>query len=329
MEKTLAPTTNNLPTKQAPNTFTQMGLENWTPEDIVIPVLRIVQPTSQWDSEPGTFFDAQTGEIFKEIEVVFVKSSWGRVKFKDDISEKGIECKSSDRIFPSVDNPPAKECKLCPYSKWGEDGKPPVCKETLNNIIYLIPKEAKSPLDGIPYLFSVHGMNLKPLKMALSSLITRGKPIYSRIFKLTLELTKNEKGKFYTVKYTPDRWLSPEMTNEFAAISMSYSRETIDKSLEKAEEEWIEREENTQPPKETSENVAEEIQPEVVEEDKEERIKKEMAARLRQKIKEAGAVEVAKRILKAEFKKQTLDELTIDELAKLEIKVFPSSGWDI
>ena len=323
MEKALTPTTNNLPTKQVPNTFTQMGLENWTPEDIVIPVLRIVQPTSQWDADAGTFFDAQTGEIFKEIEVVFIKSSWGRVKFKDNISEKGIECKSSDRIFPSVENPPAKECKLCPYSKW-ENGEPPACKETLNNIIYLIPKKLPSPLDGIPYLFSVHGMNIKPLKMALSSLITRGKPIYSRIFKLTLELTKNEKGKFYVVKYTPDRWLSPEITNEFAKISSSYSRETIDKSLEKAEEDWAENQEQKQTP---AEEVAEEIQPQVVEDD-EERLKGEIVARLRQKIKEAGAVEVAKRILRVEFKKQTLDELTIDQLAQLEIKVFPDTGWD-
>lgn len=320
MEKAIAPATNNLPAKQAQTNLSQMGLENWTPEDIVIPVLRIVQPTSQWEAPMGTFFDAQTGETWEEIKAVFIKSSWGRVKFKDDISEKGIECKSSDRNFPSpsIENPPAQECSKCPYSKWGEDGEPPICKETLNNIIYMIPKEAKSPLDGIPYLFSVHGMNLKPLKMALSSLITRGKPIYSRIFNLTLELTKNEKGKFYVVKYTSDRFLPPEIINEFALISTSYSKETIDKSLERAEEEWTERDQ-----------IEEISQIEIVEEEEEaENFKEILINRIRAKIQEQGIAKEAKRLLKVEFKKQKLQDLTIGELAKLEVKLFPNDSWD-
>ena len=244
MEK-LVKATSNLPAtaKQQTVSLAQMGLENWTVEDIVLPVIRIIQPTSGWDAPTGTFFDAQTGESWKELEVVFIKSNWGRVKFKDDISEKGIDCKSLDRITPSpsIANPPAKNCEECPFSQWGEDGKPPVCKETLNNIVYVL-NNTKNPLDGVPYLFSVHGVNIKPLKMALSSLIVRSKPIYSRIFKLSLELTKNEKGKFYVVKYTPDEFLSEEMISEFAIISSSYSKETIDKSLAKAEEEWTSRE---------------------------------------------------------------------------------------
>ncbi len=318
MEKEITPKQNNLPTKQAPATFEDFGLENWTPEDIVIPVLRIVQPTSQWDADAGTFFDAQTGEVFKEIQVVFVKSGWGRVKFKDDISEKGIECKSSDRNFPSVDNPPAPDCKSCPYSKWGEDGEPPICKETINNIIYLIPKETKSPLDGIPYLFSVHGMNIKPLKMALSSLITRGKPIYSRMFKLSLELTKNEKGKFYVVKYTPEQWLPPEVVEEFKLISMSYSRETIDKSLEKAEEEWMEREE----PEQTQQDIQHEIVQEPSVEDEE--LKQKIVNRIREEVKKKGIIKQAKQILINEFGKDKLDELTLEELASFQMRLF---GW--
>ena len=320
MEKTLVKPEETALTTKAQTTFQDYGLENWTPEDIVIPVLRIVQPTSQWDAEAGTFFDAQTGEVFKEIEAIFVKSSWGRVKFKDDISEKGIDCKSTNRIFPTVDNPPAQECSKCEYSKWGENGEPPICKETLNNIIYLIPKEAQSPLDGIPYLFSVHGMNIKPLKMALSSLITRGKPIYSRVFKLTLELTKNEKGKFYVVKYTPDKWLSPEVVNEFAKISTSYSRETIDKSLEKAEEEWTERQE--------TQNEPEEIEPvEVIEENQEEEFRQELIQKIRKEVKEKGLVKQAKQVLKTQFNKEKLDQLTLEELGKFSAVVL-NQGWD-
>ncbi len=315
MEKSIVKPEETALATQATTTFQDYGLENWTPEDIVIPVLRIVQPTSKWDAPAGTFYDAQTGEVFEEIDVVFVKSSWGRVKFKDDISEKGIECKSSDRLYPSptVANPPAKECAKCPYSQWGEDGEPPICKETLNNIIYLIPKEARSPLDGIPYLFSVHGMNLKPLKMALSSLITRGKPIYARRFKLTLELTINEKGKFYVVKYTPDKWLTPEMVKEFHKISTTYSRETIDKSLDKAEEEWQEREETPVEP-----------EPEIVEEDEE--FKQKLIQNLRKDIKEKGLVEAARNILKVKYKKEKLDQLTLDELAKFSAEIF-NTGW--
>jgi len=321
MERTITKPQNQTLERQAPlTTFQDLGLENWTPEDIVIPVLRIVQPTSQWDADAGTFFDAQTGEVFKEIEVVFVKSSWGRVKFKDDISEKGIECKSSDRIFPSVENPPAPECKACIYSRWGADGEPPACKETINNIIYLISKEAKSPLDGVPYLFSVHGVNIKPLKLALSSLITRGKPIFSRVFKLTLELTKNEKGKFYVVKYTPDRWLSPEIINEFAKISSSYSRETIDKSLEKAEE-WAENQEQKQTP---AEEVAQEIPQ--IQQDAEEELRQELIQKLRTEIKQKGLIQQAKTLLQTKYKKQKLDQLTFEELSQFSVELM-QNGW--
>ncbi len=162
-------------------------------------------------------------------------------------------------------------------------------------------------------------MNIKPLKMALSSLITRGKPIYSRTFKLSLELTKNEKGKFYVVKYTPERWLSPEIIEEFKLISMSYSKETIDKSLEKAEEEWIEREEQT-----TAEEVSQEI-PEVQKE--EEEYRKELIQKIRKEIKEKGLIYVAKTVLTKNFGKEKLEQLTLEELGHFSAMVL-NTGWD-
>lgn len=78
------------------------GLESLGPEDLIIPRLTLVQPTSQIDGvEAGKFFMNISSEQFDEVQVVFLKVTKGRVYFAEDANERKPLCGSPDRIKPS------------------------------------------------------------------------------------------------------------------------------------------------------------------------------------------------------------------------------------
>src|SRR5215468_9511966 len=97
------------------------GMEVLGPEDLIIPRLSLVQPTSQIDGvEAGKFYMNLTGEEFDQVEAVFLKVTKGRVYFADDAVERKPVCGSSDRIKPSprFEPPAAPTCKECIFSRW-------------------------------------------------------------------------------------------------------------------------------------------------------------------------------------------------------------------
>src|SRR4051812_5450024 len=78
------------------------GMESLGPEDLIIPRLTLVQPTSQIEgAEAGKFYMNLTGEQFDEVQVVFLKVIKGRVYFVEDANERKPLCGSPDRIKPS------------------------------------------------------------------------------------------------------------------------------------------------------------------------------------------------------------------------------------
>jgi hypothetical protein len=78
------------------------GMEILGPEDLIIPRLTLVQPTSQIDGvQPGKFYINLTGEEFDQVEAVFLKVTKGRVYFAEEATERKPVCGSSDRIKPS------------------------------------------------------------------------------------------------------------------------------------------------------------------------------------------------------------------------------------
>jgi hypothetical protein len=65
------------------------GMEVLGPEDLIIPRLTLVQPTSQIDGvQPGKFYMNLTAEEFDQVEAVFLRVTKGRVYFADDVIER-------------------------------------------------------------------------------------------------------------------------------------------------------------------------------------------------------------------------------------------------
>src|SRR6266571_5996231 len=116
------------------NSLKGAGLEALGPEDLIIPRLVLVQPTSQIDGvEAGKFYMNLAGEQFDEVQAVFLKVTKGRVNFGEDANERKPICGSSDRIRPShrFEHPIAPTCGECTHSRWNGN-EPPDCNETYN-----------------------------------------------------------------------------------------------------------------------------------------------------------------------------------------------------
>ena len=75
------------------NSLKGAGLEALGPEDLIIPRLVLVQPTSQIDGvEAGKFYMNLTGEEFTEVQAVFLRVTKGRVNFGEDTNERKPIC---------------------------------------------------------------------------------------------------------------------------------------------------------------------------------------------------------------------------------------------
>jgi hypothetical protein len=145
------------------------GLEALGPEDLIIPRLTLVQPTSQIENvEAGKFYMNLTSQTFDEVEAVFLKVTKGRIYFADDDNKKPA-CGSSDRINPSprFDQPMAHSCSECLYSHW--NGKePPFCHESYNLLGVMVQT-------GLPFWWSVKSTAIAPTKRFVSAIALRSR----------------------------------------------------------------------------------------------------------------------------------------------------------
>lgn len=191
------------PREEAPVPSTQTanpgGMEDFGREDIVIPMIRIVQPTSK-EGNQGKFRDNLTGEEFDEIDVVFISSRKGRIMFDKDDLTAGPLCGSDDRKTPSeyFETPMSESCLGCPQAEWVKDDKTGrnTCACSENYTLLGIDIES-----GMPFFFMTKGTAFVPTKRFLSGIFLRGKKsglnLWDYATTLTLKETSNAQGKFY------------------------------------------------------------------------------------------------------------------------------------
>ena len=167
-------------------------MEDLDKDDLIIPKLKIVQPTSE-EGTAGTF-RLNLGDEFKELRVVFLRFSKGRVMFSKNLKE-GALCGSSDRIHPHpfFENPMSDSCASCPYGAW--DGrKPSECNESYT----LLGVDVET---RIPFFFQTRSTAIRPTKLFLSGIAFRAQKLKADMwnFEVTLRLKEvvNDKGKFY------------------------------------------------------------------------------------------------------------------------------------
>jgi hypothetical protein len=128
MAKELAKPKNGLPAIYTNKAGIPIGTENIGSDDILLPRLRIVQPTSL-DSEEGLgkIRNSVTEDLYNRLVVIPLMVKRSRIYFPPDDTHSAPECRSLDGMV-SIDG---KSCKDCLKSNWGgEDGhQPPLCAE--------------------------------------------------------------------------------------------------------------------------------------------------------------------------------------------------------
>lgn len=206
----------------APPTQPVRDEEGFAIDDLIIPRLKIVQPTNRNENaKVGYFHNVLTGEEKEKLEkVTFLRRYMGRVMFpENDFSGLRI-CWSYDGEVPAREEilaktgeePKAEKCVSgtkdarvfhCDFAKWRESEnkkqphQPPLCKETVSFL---------GVMDAVPFSISFHGMAISAVKKMIGSVYLlkkqaamRGNNLHLRDFRMEigLKMEKNNKGKFF------------------------------------------------------------------------------------------------------------------------------------
>jgi hypothetical protein len=221
-------------TKEIPNpngtvptvTMSGAGMEVLGPEDLIIPRLTLVQPTSQIDGvEAGKFYMNLTAEQFDQVEAVFLKVTKGRVYFADDAIERKPVCGSSDRIKPSprFETPASPTCKECLFSRW--NGKePPFCNESYNLLGVMVETE-------LPFWWSVKSTAIAPTKRFVSAIALRarmGKNLFDAKATIKSQLVTLP-GKKYHVPVYILTWLKD--SSAYRDLYNHYAHEEVERTF--------------------------------------------------------------------------------------------------
>jgi hypothetical protein len=207
-----------------------VGLEVLGPEDLIIPRLVLVQPTSQIDGvEAGKFYLNLTGDQFDEVQAVFLKVLKGRVYFAEDANERRPLCGSPDRIKPSprYEHPVAPTCGECAYSLW-RGKEPPVCHETYHLLGMMVES-------GLPFWWSVKSTAIAPTKRFLSAIALRarmGKNLFDAQVMMRSQLVA-QPGKKYHIPVCTVSWLKD--SSLYRELYEQYAHEEIERTFQAEE----------------------------------------------------------------------------------------------
>lgn len=178
-----------------------IGTEDIRSEDILLPRLRIVQPTSL-DSEDamGEIRNSVTEETYEKIIVIPLTVRHGRILFPPEETHSGPICRSTDAIVSTE----GQNCKECLKSHWGgEDGhEPPLCAETIDFPCLLE--------DGTMCALSLKRSAIKEAKKLISIVKFKNVPFFFLRLEVSTEKGEGQKG----VYYVPKLKVIGETTNE-------------------------------------------------------------------------------------------------------------------
>jgi len=213
-----------------------LGLEVFDTGDLILPRLRIVQPTSK-EGTVGWFKNNLTNEEKDKINAVVLAASKGRVCWGENLDEDPI-CRSSDGIHPSenVESPVNEICgtkengkrfePVCPNAMWGEKkDERPICNEVIN--LLCIGKD-----DMVPFFISLHGTQLKPVRAYLSAVGLRRRSLYEYQATLKLKETTNGKGKYFVIQFEELKENSADEKDNFRALYFQFAGYPIDRTFD-------------------------------------------------------------------------------------------------
>ena len=175
------------------------GLENVLPDDLVVPRLIAVQPTSRVGT-PGRWRCSLTGEEREQVRIVPLAVRRGRLLWAAPGSDGEVLCRSDDGFRPaaSIEKPQSAVCAVasdlrvvptCAKAIWNGNGRP-ACRE-LRSVLAL-------DLDvGLPAVMTFSGMGLRMVKVLLTTIYRRRSTLCDVEVTLRLRLESGARGKFY------------------------------------------------------------------------------------------------------------------------------------
>lgn len=193
------------------------GLEGFGPEDMVIPRLKLIQPTSReaadGDATPGTVVCNLSGAAYDAIKLVPLFLRKGRVLFRE--GDERPTCASDDNIVPSprIENPIQKKCAGCPRQEW-VDGVPPDCA-----LVYSI-FALNLTAGEAPFILQCKGTAIKPTKKLISYFTLQKLSPFSVSCTLKPAKTKNSRGTFFVPDFVGMEVIEPrdKYRDQFLAL---------------------------------------------------------------------------------------------------------------
>lgn len=192
-----------------------VGLENLYEDDLVIPRVTIVQPTSR-EGTPGRLRMNLTGEERESIDLVVLRVQRGRVMWSPTLGEDPV-CRSNDGLVPSGENPQSDRCcvvagrhlrPVCPAATWrpkpGNGGhlEPPACRDTYTVIALDLANES-------PFMMALHGSGLRAVRVLRTVLLQRRLHLYDAAATLRLRKQTNGRGSYYVPEFVDIRNVDP------------------------------------------------------------------------------------------------------------------------
>ena len=215
-ESALAPRQETLPAQNGVGNID--GLEDIDREDIIIPRLRIVQPTSREATNgvpAGSFVSNLDGSAFEQCRIVPLSWKKGRILFNE--GDEKPSCRSNDGLMPSdrIASPVSECCAkringslktVCPSAQWLDDA-PPACAQTYQLCALNL------DLSESPFLVGFKGTSIRPVKTLISFFVQRKMPPYSYSCQMSLRKETNRRGTFFVAEFgkyepidPPDRY---------------------------------------------------------------------------------------------------------------------------
>ncbi len=199
--------------------FEVAGAEVLDRSDIVVPRIRLRQPTSKFGSpqNAGQFHNNLTEQFADSIEAVVLRVSKGRVMWPEAFSgDNEPECASDDGIMPRAGNGLSNKqpgpCAACEFAQWSPDGSPPRC-----SLVYTYLCADRSN-DDMPFLIAATRTSAKAAKKLNSLIKLFG---IRKSIRIAAELVNGDQGQWYELKFEAGESLAPEEVRRYADMARS------------------------------------------------------------------------------------------------------------
>ena len=206
------------------------GYEDFDSNDLIIPRVKIVQPTSR-KGTAGKFLMNLTDEEFSSMDIIVIKATRSRVLWGDDLEAQEPLCKSSNFLVPdaSIEEPISLACAiytqkgdlrvldvLCEKAKWINNERPD-CNQSYNLLC----------LTGehVPFWISLSGASISPVKRFISAIALRRKKLWQ--FGVTISTEERIKpNRHYTIRFGPPQPLEAAQLHVVADLVASLKDQT-------------------------------------------------------------------------------------------------------